>query len=130
MKNVFSPFRQTNTPSGLSGGLEAAANGMRKSNKRQQTLREGWTFLGDCLACRYAWKSVTEWEHRNQIYSHALETAGGQQQRHYEQKVANFLCLTGSMCGARQESAGVSGSADGDGDVNVCCMSEGERSAE
>lgn len=63
--------------------------------------------------------SVTEWEQRHPIYSQALEPAGQQQQGHYGQALPGFVCLRGSMCVGSQESAGVLGSADRDGDVNV-----------
>lgn len=93
---------------------------MRQSSKQQQPLRQAWTFLGDCLARRYAWMSVTEWELRHRSDSQALEPAGRpQQQGHYDQVPALFVCPGRSLLGGRQESAGVLGSAGGDGDVKV-----------
>lgn len=91
---------------------------MRQSSKQQQALTQAWTFLGDCLACRYAWLSVTEWEWRHLIYSQALEPASRQQGGHYGQALAGFVRPRGSTSGGREESAGVLGSAGGDGDVN------------
>ena len=93
---------------------------MRQSSKQQQPLRQAWTFLRDCLARRYAWMSVTEWELRHRSDSQALEPAGRpQQQGHYDQVPALFVCPGRSLLGGRQESAGVLGSAGGDGDVKV-----------
>lgn len=96
-----------------------------KSSKQQQPLREAWTFFGDCLACWYAWKSVTEWEQRHRIYSHAWELVGQQQRVHYDQALANFVHPRGSMFGDRWESAGVVVSADGDVNVYVRRSAEG-----
>lgn len=63
--------------------------------------------------------SVTEWERRHPIYSQALEPAGQQQRGHYGQTLACFAGPRGSTFAGRQESAGMLGSAGGDGDVNV-----------
>lgn len=76
--------------------------------------------------------SVTEWEWWHLIYSQALEPASRQQGGHYSWAAAGFVRPRGSASGGREESAGVLGSAGGDGDVSehirgVCC-SGGSRS--
>lgn len=63
-----------------------------KAANNNCSLHRPGTFLGDCLACRYAWMSVTEWEWKHVIYSQAPEPAGRQQQGHYGQALALALC--------------------------------------
>lgn len=86
---------QTNTPLGLALGLEGIWE-WHETKQQQQPLKQVWTFLEDCLACRYAWMGVTEWEWRHLIYSQALKPAGQQQQGHYGQTPASQSCATGS----------------------------------
>lgn len=109
--------RQANTPLGLALGLAVVWEWHETKQRTTQPLRQAWTFLGDCLACRYAWMSVTKWERRHWIYSQALEPAGRQQRGHYGQALDRLDCPRGSTFGGRQESAGVLGSAGGDGSV-------------
>jgi len=93
-KNVFLLFSLKNQYSLRSSvGLQKCGNAMRRSSKQEQPLRQAGTFFGDCLACRYAWMSVTEWEWRHLIYSQALWPAGQQQQRHYGQTLASLSAL-------------------------------------
>lgn len=78
---------QTNTPLGLALGI-AEIWEWHETKQQQQSLTQVWTFLEDCLACRYAWTGVTEREWRHLIYSQALEPADQQQQGHYGQAPA------------------------------------------
>lgn len=79
-KMYFCTLQQTNTPLGLTFG------GLRNLGTASEQ-----TFLGDCLACVYAWMDVTEWERRHLICSHAPEPAGLQQRRHYGRAPASFF---------------------------------------
>lgn len=124
-KNVFLPFCKTSQYSLRSGLGPHSSLGMHETKQQtKQPLRQAWTFLGDCLACRYACKSVTEWEQWHQMDSQALEPAVRLQQMHYSQALAHFVCPTGSTFGSRK-SAGVSLNAGGNGDVYVRGSVEG-----
>lgn len=58
-KNVFL-YDKPILPQVWPWASQQSGNGMRQSYKQQALLRQARTFLGDCLACRYAWMSVTE----------------------------------------------------------------------
>lgn len=103
-KNVFLLFAPTSQYS-LRCGCEAWSSWEwhEQRSEPQQTLREGGTRSGDCLACRWARKTVTEQEHWNQSDSQAL----GQQMGNNGAIVSRRRLTSCDPLGLRQESTGL-----------------------